>query len=340
MRRALADALVAAWAADGVVSRALAPLGVMYGVAMSVRNAAYASGLRRVTPTSAPTISVGNLTVGGTGKTPVSAWFAEQLAARGARPGIVLRGYGADEPLVHRTLVPSAVVVADPDRVRGSARAVASGARAIVLDDAFQHRRAGRTVDVVLVAAEQGLPGRCLPAGPLREPWSGIRRADALIVTRKTASPEAASGMASALSARWGRPVAVMHLAPGALRRVDGAAEASSAAVPAPGSRVLAVSGIGEPAAFHGQLAASGFDVTPMPFPDHHAFTAADVQQVVARADGVGAVVCTLKDAVKLTPLWPARAPTLWYLSQAVRLEAGQGILDGLLDRLAPISNP
>ena len=340
MRRALAEALVAAWAADGVVARALAPLGVMYGAAMSARNAAYASGLRRVTPAPVPTISIGNLTVGGTGKTPVSAWFAEQLAARGARPGIVLRGYGADEPLVHRTLVPSAVVVADPDRVRGSARAVASGARAIVLDDAFQHRRAGRFVDVVLVAAEQGLPERCLPAGPLREPWSGVRRADALIVTRKTASSEAASAMASALGARWGRPVAVMHLAPGALRRVDGVAGDLRAEVPATGSRVLAVSGIGEPAAFNRQLASLGFDVTAIPFPDHHAFSAADVRSVVARADRVGAVVCTLKDAVKLAPLWPAHAPTLWYLSQAVRLEAGQGILDGLLDRLAPISTP
>ena len=336
MRRAIADGIVAAWASDGVVARALAPFGVVYGAAMRARNAAYSAGFRRVHPASVPTISVGNLTVGGTGKTPVSAWFAEQIASRGTRPGVVLRGYGADEPIVHRTLVPSAVVVADPDRVRGSARAVETGARAIVLDDAFQHRRAGRSVDVVLVAAEQGLPRRCLPAGPLREPWSGLRRADALIVTRKTASAEAASAMAGALEARWGRPVAVMHLASGGLRRAGGTAGDS----PAVGARILAVSGIGEPAAFHEQLVGSGFTVTPMPFPDHHPFSAADVERIVARAAGFGAVVCTLKDAVKLSPRWPAHAPPLWYLSQAVRLDAGQGILDGLLDRLAPIPNP
>jgi tetraacyldisaccharide 4'-kinase len=330
VRRTLAERLVASWATDGVVARVLAPLGTAYGAMMMARNAAFRRGLRRVTPPSVPTISIGNLTVGGTGKTPVSAWVAERLASRGQRPGIVLRGYGADEPLVHRALVPSAVVIADPDRVRGAAQAVAAGATAIVLDDAFQHRRAGRTVDLVLVAAEQGMARRCLPAGPLREPWSGVARADALIVTRKTVSSEAAQTFADALVARWGRPVAVMHLAPGGLRRVDG----THPAPPGPGARLLAVSGIGEPGAFHGQLEAAGYTVTPMPFPDHHAFTAVDVSRLLVRAVAVDAVVCTLKDAVKLAPVWPAGAPPLWYLSQVVRLDAGQALLDGLLDRL------
>lgn len=339
MRRAITDRLVAAWASDGLVARALAPLGAVYGVAMSIRNATYATGVRQVTSAAVPTVSVGNLTVGGTGKTPVSAWFAEQLASRGVCPGIVLRGYGADEPLVHRMLVPSAVVVTDPDRVRGSARAVERGARAVVLDDAFQHRRAGRTVDVVLVAAEQGLSSRCLPAGPLREPWSGVRRADALIVTRKTITSETACELARGLEARWGRPVAVMHLAPGPLRRATGG-EAVGPSAPASGARVLAVSGIGAPAAFNGQLVATGFDVAPMPFPDHHAFSASDVEGIVARAEGCKAIVCTLKDTVKLIPLWPAHAPALWYLSQAVRLEAGQETLDSLLDRLAAMTHP
>jgi len=81
-------------------------------------------------------------------------------------------------------------------------------------------------------------------------------------------------------------------------------------------------------------MEAAGFTVTPMPFPDHHAFTAVDVSRLLVRAVAVDAVVCTLKDAVKLAPVWPAGAPPLWYLSQVVRLDAGQALLDGLLDRL------
>lgn len=332
MRRAIASAVRRAWAGDGAIAAALAPLGWLYGGAMAARNAAYRRGLRRVTAPLVPTVSIGNLTVGGTGKTPVSAWFADALAARGARPGVVLRGYGDDEPLVHRTLVPSAVVVADPDRVRGSARAVAEGAVVVVLDDAFQHRRAGRTADVVLLAAEQGWPRRCLPAGPLREPWAGLRRADLLLVTRKTADAATAAAFARRLAAAFDRPVAVVELAAGGLR----AAAGRPADAPPPGSSVLAVSGIGEPAAFLGQLASSGWSVVPATYPDHHAYTEADVTELATRGAEVDAVVCTLKDAVKLAPRWPAGAPPLWYLSQVVRIDSGRAHLDGLLDRLHP----
>lgn len=332
MSDAVTSAVRRAWAADGGIAAALAPLGWLYGAVMTVRNAAFRRGLRRVSAPTVPTVSIGNLTVGGTGKTPVSAWFAEQLAARGARPGIVLRGYGDDEPSVHRTLVPTAVVVADPDRVRGSARAVAEGAMAVVLDDAFQHRRAGRTVDVVLLAAEQGWPRRCLPAGPLREPWAGLRRADLLLVTRKTADAATAGAFARRLAAKWGRPVAVVELAASELQWVAGRAGSR----PAAGSKVLAVSGVGEPGAFVGQLASAGWSVVPATYPDHHAYTGADIADLVARGAAVAAVVCTLKDAVKLAPRWPADGPPLWYLSQVVRIDSGRAHLDGLLDRLHP----
>src|SRR5437879_13884893 len=98
-----------------------------------------------------PTIAVGNLSVGGTGKTPLAAWIAGYCAARGRTPGIRLRGYGGDEPLVHRRLVPQAVVVANPDRVAGAAAAQAQGARVLVLDDAYQLLGVGRDLNIAVV---------------------------------------------------------------------------------------------------------------------------------------------------------------------------------------------
>ncbi len=123
--------------------------------------------------TAVPTVSVGNLTVGGTGKTPVAAWFASRLRARGFTPALLLRGYGDDEPLVHARLNPDIPVLVDPERRRSGKRALAQGATALVLDDAFQHRQMPRDLDVVLVSAD-AWDGRVrlLPAGPFREPLS------------------------------------------------------------------------------------------------------------------------------------------------------------------------
>src|SRR5690348_7442624 len=129
-----------------------------------------------------PTLSVGNVTVGGTGKTPVAAWIAAELIDRGARPAIVLRGYGDDEPLVHARLNPDVPVIVAPDRLEGIARAAASGADVAVLDDAFQHRRAQRTADIVLVSAERWTrTPRLLPAGPWRESLRALRRTSMIL---------------------------------------------------------------------------------------------------------------------------------------------------------------
>ena len=301
---------------------------------MRLRNAAFAIGIRRTHLLPLPAISVGNLTVGGTGKTPVSAWVAQRLLARGARPAILLRGYGDDEPLVHARLTPGAIVIADPDRRAGARRAAAAGATVLVLDDAFQHRMVHRDVDLLLVAAEQGMPQRVLPAGPLREPASGARRASLLVVTRKQI------GFAEAKRVRdaWRRvapdvPAVVLQLRPDRLVRVGAEADELPLAALA-GESVLAVSAIGVPAAFEAQLAASGASVDALAFPDHHGFSSADVATITARAAGRARVVCTLKDAVKLEALWPPQAPPLWYLSQTVDVEEGREVLEALLDRL------
>lgn len=341
------------WEANGVASAALVPLSWVYGALTWVRNAAFDAGLLRSHSLALPTVSVGNLSVGGTGKTPVSAWVAQELLRRGHRPAILMRGYGDDEPLVHRQLAPEALVVADPDRVAGARRARAHGATALVLDDGFQHRRARRDVDLVIVAAEQGTARRWLPAGPLRESAQGLRRADALLVTRKSAT----LAEAEAVAERWsqgvpGITVAVIHLAPGGLRRVadgdsgagesgDVAGSSSTMAGSSPpalrGQRVLAVSAIGAPEAFEQQLRAEGAEVEGARYPDHHPFSAADIASLARRGEVAGMVVCTLKDAVKLGARWPRQGPPVWYLSQAVNVERGAEALHGLLDSLGAV---
>jgi len=348
------------WAKDGVAAWALTPLSWVFGAVTGVRNLLFDVGLLRSHALGLPAVSVGNLTVGGTGKTPVAAWVAAELAALGARPGILLRGYGADEPLVHARLNPDVLVVADPDRVAAAAVARTRGASVLVLDDAFQHRRAARDVDIVLVAAEQRGAHRLLPAGPLREGRRALRRASLLVVTRKSASAADAEATAAEWSGFAGAPpTAVVALVPGALIPVAGknpreegefrgAREDAELrrGVPAVGEslsalrgrRVLAISAIGAPAAFEAQLSAAGAVVEPARYPDHHAFGPDDIVALTRRGASVDRVVCTLKDAVKLGPRWPAQAPPLWYLSQAVVVERGASVLREAFHRLVATS--
>ena len=338
----MSHAIERMWARDGAAAWALTPLSWIFGAMTEGRNLLYDLGVLRAVPLGLPTISVGNLTVGGTGKTPVSAWVAAELLRLGAKPAILLRGYGEDETLVHARLNPSVPVIADPDRVAGAARARARGATVLVLDDAFQHRRAARDVDLVLVAAEQRGAHRLLPAGPLRERRGAIRRASTLIVTRKSAS----YGDAEAAAADWSGfagapPIAILHLRAGPLRAVNPDATASVLALNAlQGKRVLAISAIGAPEQFHAQLSAADAIVTEAAYPDHHAFDARDLTQLTERAALADVVCCTLKDAVKLGPRWPRQAPPLWYLSQAVEVERGNAILQEALRRLIPATTP
>lgn len=327
------------WYGDGfgaLLARAvLTPAEWIYGAASLIDGARRARAAGR---SGVPTVSVGNLTVGGTGKTPVAAWLAAQLRARGRRPAILLRGYGDDEPLVHAQLNADVPVFADPDRGASAVRAVAQGATALVLDDAFQHRQMARDADVVLVSADlwSDLPVRLLPAGPFREPLSALRRASLIVVTRKAASAARAAEVAGHVArAAGGVPVAVIHLALGQLQAWSGGAPEPLDALR--GQRVLAVSGVGAPSAFLGQLAAAGAEVSGLTFGDHHAYTAADARGIVERASQADRVVCTLKDAVKLGPLWPAGNSPLWYLSQSLVLESGAAQVHALLDRLTSL---
>lgn len=326
------------WESDGAGARlaraVLRPLSGVYGVAGRVRGALYDRGILRSHDLALPAIGVGNLSVGGTGKTPVAAWVAAELARRGAVPAVVLRGYGGDEPIVHATLNPGIRVVVAADRVAGAARARFLGADVVVLDDAFQHRRARRLADLVLVSADRWSDRRMLlPAGPWREPLRALERASLAVVTRKAASADEAGEVALAITrASPDVRIARVHLAAGDLRSLTGAQRLSLGALA--GASVLAIAAVGDPRAFLRQIGAAGARVRPEIFPDHHPFSPSDAARLARGASSADLVICTLKDAVKLGPRWPREAPPLWYVSQRLHVESGLAFLDQTLERV------
>ncbi|HET9985272.1 MAG TPA: tetraacyldisaccharide 4'-kinase [Longimicrobiales bacterium] len=332
---------------------ALAPAELLFRGGEAAYHAAYSGGLLGAERVAAPVVSVGNLTVGGAGKTPVTRWLVDELLRRGARPAVLHGGYAADEPALHARWHPGVPVVAERDRRTGARRALDAGATVLVLDDGFQHRRLARDLDIVLVAAERwSARPRLLPRGPWREAPAALVRADVVVVTRRTATPEAAAAVAAEVRrfAPGAVPAVVALRAAGWLRwrggapagpgpgRVepdprrrpapDGAeAGAPAAAVGAP--RGVAVSGIAEPGAFLAQARASGAVLTAsLEFRDHHEYTARDAERIVAAAAGA-AVLTTAKDAVKLEPLLPG--VELWVLEQEVVVEAGAADLASAL---------
>ena len=326
------------WRGDSVANRiarvALSPLEMAYRGAVSVRNGLYDKGILTSHEFPIPVVSVGNVTVGGTGKTPVAAWIVARLHEAGRSPAIVLRGYGYDEPLVHHRLNPEVPVIVAADRVAGVNEALAHRARVAVLDDAFQHRRAARSIDVVLVSADAWTGGqRLLPAGPFREPLSGLKRASIVIITRKAASDASVAAVENAVRGSGCNVVAVARLELGGLVRENAAGDAQPISV-LKGKSVVAVAAIGDPDAFFTQLRELTPLLTPVAFPDHHAFTDAEISDIASRGRDADYVVCTLKDAVKLGLRWPADARPLWYVSLAVRIERGADSIDELLSRL------
>ena len=317
---------------------ALAPASWIYSAGVTVRNRRYDDGV--AVPASVPVLSVGNVTVGGTGKTPITAWAAAALRARGGTPAVVMRGYGDDEPLVHARLNPAVPVIVDGDRVRGAAHARDGGADCVILDDGFQHRRITRVSDWVLFAAEQWREDlRVLPSGPLREPLAAVARADVLLVTRKTATRADAEHVGAQLTARFPHAgVAVCLLAPDAL--VNAHTGERRALVELSGRRVVAVAGVAAPIAFFSQLRSLNATVTERAFPDHHRFSAADARALAALGASADMIVCTLKDAVKLGPLWPPAVGSLWYVSQIAVIEQGRVVLDHALESVLAARQP
>lgn len=317
-RAALRDA----WTHGGPVRALLTPAASLYRAGLALRRLKFRIGVGGPQSAGAPVVSVGNLTVGGTGKTPAALWLAERLRRDGLRPAIVTRGYGgklerrvvtvADErgPLFsvdeigdEATLLAERFrgpVVCGADRVAAAREAVgAHRASVVVLDDGFQHWRLERDFDLVLVDGQSGFGnGSLLPAGPLREPLHALKRADAIVVTKSAG----VGALAPALE-RHARGVPVFAAALAArelVRAEDGELK------PAPlgdlvGRRVVAVSAVAQPQSFYdilGDLETQSVEV--LEFPDHHLYTHDDWQRITQAAHRAELVVCTEKDLVKL----------------------------------------
>ncbi|MGJ7457029.1 tetraacyldisaccharide 4'-kinase [Halomonas sp. MA07-2] len=310
----------------------LRPLEALYCAAVARRRDAYAAGRREVWRAPVPVLVVGNLTLGGTGKSPLVAWLVSHLVECGWRPGILSRGYGGrsdayplrvedqtpaahcgDEPrmLADQTGVP---VVADPNRPRGARKLLEAGCDILVSDDGLQHLALGRDLELVVLDGVRGFGnGRCLPAGPLREPLSRLEGVDALVINGEPAFTPPAGAF-------------TMDLAPLSWRRLDDGERLPLAPLPF-STPVHAVAGIGRPARFFETLAGLGVEAAAHAFGDHHAYRAEEL----AFDDG-RPLVMTAKDAVKCRGLTPGDS---WVLEVEARPEpAFVGWLDERLARL------
>ena len=318
---------------NSAVSIALAPLGTLYGVAMKTRRALYRSGRLHVHKLGAPVISVGNLTTGGTGKTPLVAWIARELAQTGQRVCILTRGYGrrnagtrvvvsdgveilsdaaqaGDEPLLlAETLKGLAAVISDADRVSAARWAVEhlhSGV--FVLDDGFQHLRVERNLNILTIDATNPWGNRKLfPAGILREPPSEMKRADCIVMTRAD-DPQRAEELRREIATQApATPIFSSRMRLNATRRVpSNFAQTLIDPQEIRASRIAAFCGLGNPESFFSLLRRSGYELAHTQiFRDHHRYTQSDIDGLVRESVARGAqiLITTAKDEVKLRSL-------------------------------------
>ncbi len=306
----------------------LSPLSILYGAATRARLALYRSGGIKTTRIPAPVISVGNITTGGTGKTPLVAWIARQLAELDQRVCVLTRGYGreneseqvlvsdgarvladsregGDEPrLLAEMLLGKAAVISNANRIAAAQWAIETlHSTAFILDDGFQHLALARDLDLLVIDASNPWGGgRLLPSGRLREPLSGLARADAIVITRSelAADISALSEEVKRLSA--GRPIFISRTKLVGLRPVNPTHEKFVTNIPQP---IAAFCGIGNPQAFFAQLRSDHTLVHSKSFRDHHVYTQSDIDTFVADSQRSHAqsIVTTAKDAVKLNGL-------------------------------------
>ena len=294
----------------GCLRAALTLASPAYALGNALRSAGFATGMKRTYPLGRPTVSIGNLTTGGTGKTPMVGYVVEQLIKQGHRPCILLRGYrGGDEAQEHQQRWGEAVKVEpNPDRVAAAKLALEddSSITCFVLDDGFQHRRAQRDLNLVLIDATNPWGyGYMLPRGLMREPKSALKRADEVIVTRSDqVEPEALSKIDHEIVSITGKPP-IAHAEHSWVGLVD-AEDRVHPLSELQDKAVMGVVGIGNPAAFEATLAQhSGQVLHCEALADHHGYTRKQLLRFVdlAKTAGAQALITTEKDWVKWASL-------------------------------------
>ena len=307
-----------------------------YRVAATAHRVAYESGLRRRQRLPCPVVSIGNLTVGGTGKTPLTEWTAHWLQRQGWRVAVLSRGYGGaageqpqvvsmgegpvtgwrtvgDEAYLLATRLPGVPVLAGRNRFASGAYACEKfGAQVLVLDDGFQHHTLHRDCDIVLIDAVNPFGhGSLLPRGTLREPLHGLRRSQVIVLSRVETARDAVPELSQRIRRHATRqPIYHMTVNPESLYRHDRGCSVDVSWLKE--RRVCAFAGLGNPQAFAASLTRCGARVaTFLAFPDHHPYTADDWQAIrdAARRERTEALITTEKDIVRLKPSWLLSAP-------------------------------
>lgn len=314
-----------------------------YGSAVGIRNSLFDRGWKRIDQVPCPVISVGNLTTGGTGKTPVVAWLVNRLRERGRRPAIVSRGYrsldaeGNDEKRLMDQLCPEIPHRQNPRRI-DSARAIVAGEEAdvIVLDDGYQHRQLHRDFDLLLVDATNPWGfDRLLPRGLLREPMAGLKRASLVLITRcEHASPSRIQEIRETVRRYADVPVETSRFLTRDLVNVRGE---RLRAVEFAGRSVAAFCGIGNPEGFRSSLQASGLTLDAArvrALPDHFHYGPEDLRAlgVWGQATGATVLVTTRKDLVKI-PAAELEGIPLWALDLELEPDR-RDVLMSQLDRV------
>ena len=322
----------------------LSAIEIPYEALVRLRNYGYEHSILTTKKASAPVISVGNLTLGGTGKTPLVAWLAHWFAQHNKKPAIISRGYKAktgqlsDEAAELKILLPTVPHYANKQRIIVAREAVAKGSDVLLLDDGFQHRQISRDLNLVTIDATDPFGcNRLFPRGLLREPLWGLKRADALVLTRtdqvsiKTRNEiqEQCFQFVGSHDKPW---IETEHR-PSNLRLVDGTTQPLKTLQD---KRILSLSAIGNPAAFHRTLTTLGHEpVATLTFPDHHTYTTDDIHRISEETESVGAeiIVTTLKDLVKL-PLASVRDRPLCALEIGIQFQTGLQDLEYLLNKI------
>ena len=287
---------------------------------MRLRAALYERGFLRSRRLQGNVISVGNLTVGGTGKTPMVLWIAERLAAEGHRPAILTRGYqglgqneatdqsGADEvALLRQRLNGRAQLGVGKDRYKNGLTLAKDGAEWFILDDGFQHLALERDADILLLDATDPFGAGMLPSGRLREPRSALARADVVVITRASHAPALEAMVRRFTNA----PLFTAQMRLQAVLRVSSMNEALSESERRE-HKFFAFCGIGNPRAFFDDLRRWDFSVAGVrSFADHHRYSGAEIRDLerAAAAVGANALVCTEKDVFNLPPSFAVALP-------------------------------
>lgn len=331
--------------AAGLLRAVFCVLSLLYGCVIRFRNFLYNCHILPTQTVDVPVICVGNITTGGTGKTPLVIWLCSYLRAKGLRPAILTRGYRteqgqlSDEPALLANACGDVPVIVNSDRVAGARKAIADhGAQILIMDDGFQHRRLGRDLDIVTIDATCPFGyGKILPAGLLREPISELARAKAVVVTRCDLA-EQSQLESIAQTVKKHAPNTVVAQTVHRHTHAIGPDEQTITMDTLRGQHVAAFCGIGNPDAFYDSLTHSGLTVVgTRTFDDHHAYIAADMEAVLkhAKDNNAAMVLCTQKDWNKCLPLIPDNSPVI-FASLVMELDfaAGYDTITGQLDAL------